>query len=113
MPLARLGAARKFSGNSLRVKRRHLLYHGTLLFDFDLELIARCLKHPPREPDYRAGRPHAEFVANLPATREQLRTALESSWQATTALAPWPRERTAALMEQKYGRDEWNLHGQV
>ena len=26
----------KFSGNSLRVRRTHLLYHGTLLYDFSL-----------------------------------------------------------------------------
>ena len=71
-------AAKKFSGKSLRVKRRHLLYHGTLLFDFDMELVARCLRHPPREPNYRAGRPHADFLTNLPATREQLRAALTS-----------------------------------
>ena len=32
-------APRKFSGNSLRVKRTHLLYHGTLLYAFDLALI--------------------------------------------------------------------------
>src|SRR5262249_25600881 len=107
------GAAKKFSGNSLRVKRRHLLYHGTLLFDFDLSLISRCLKHPPREPDYRQGRRHDEFVANLPTTREQLRATLQHAWQATAPLADWPRERTAALVEQKYLRDEWNLRGQV
>src|SRR5258706_12613484 len=35
--------ARKFSGNSLRVKRTHLLYHGTLLYAFDLGLIEKCL----------------------------------------------------------------------
>jgi lipoate---protein ligase len=34
--------ARKFSGNSLRVKRTHLLYHGTLLYAFDLGLIEKC-----------------------------------------------------------------------
>ena len=57
---------RKVSGNSVRCKREHLLYHGTLLYDFQLDLIDRCLRMPPREPDYRAGRPHADFVANLP-----------------------------------------------
>ena len=34
----------KFSGNSLRCKRTHLLYHGTLLYDFDLSLISSLLK---------------------------------------------------------------------
>ena len=27
---------RKISGNALRIKREHFLYHGTLLYDFDL-----------------------------------------------------------------------------
>ena len=51
-------ALRKFSGNSLRAKRRHLLYHGTLLYNFDLSLIETCLSAPPRQAiaDYR-GRP--------------------------------------------------------
>ena len=33
----------KFSGNSLRMRRRFLLYHGTLLYDFPLDLISRYL----------------------------------------------------------------------
>ncbi len=60
---------RKFSGNSLRVKRTHFLYHGTILYDFDLSLIARCLLSPPRQPEYRSGRDHRAFVTNLSATR--------------------------------------------
>ncbi len=47
---------RKVSGNSVRCKRRCLLYHGTLLYDFPLPLIGRLLQEPPRSPDYRAGR---------------------------------------------------------
>ena len=49
---------RKFSGNSLRCKRDHLLYHGTLLCQFPLQLISNCLRTPPRQPEYRDGRPH-------------------------------------------------------
>lgn len=57
---------RKFSGNSQRWKKRAFLHHGTILYDFDLPRISRYLKHPSREPDYRCGRSHPEFVANLP-----------------------------------------------
>src|SRR5262245_48269753 len=49
---------RKFSGNSVRCKRDHLLYHGTVLYGFDLGLIGRLLKSPPRQPAYRGGRAH-------------------------------------------------------
>src|SRR5262245_43034553 len=59
---------RKFSGNSLRCKRDHLLYHGTLLYNFDLELVSRLLRMPPRQPDYRGHRAHADFLTNIPVT---------------------------------------------
>jgi lipoate-protein ligase A len=51
---------RKFAGNSLRAKRTHLLYHGTLLYNFNLPLIETCLHSPPRQPDYRNGRTHEQ-----------------------------------------------------
>jgi lipoate---protein ligase len=63
--------SQKCSGNSLRVARDHLLYHGTLLVDFDLSLVERCLKTPPRQPAYRQQRPHRNFVTNLPWDRLQ------------------------------------------
>ncbi|MDP6447918.1 MAG: lipoate--protein ligase family protein, partial [Pirellulaceae bacterium] len=47
---------RKFSGNSLRCRRSHLLYHGTLLYNFTLDSVGQCLRAPPRQPDYRESR---------------------------------------------------------
>ena len=75
-----ISSARKFSGNSLRVKRTHCLYHGTLLYDFDLSLLSKCLQMPPRKPEYRGERSHTDFVANLPVSREALTEAIESAW---------------------------------
>ncbi|MCC9606953.1 lipoate--protein ligase family protein [Blastopirellula sp. JC732] len=99
---------RKFSGNSLRVKRDHVLYHGTLLYDFPLELIADCLRHPPRTPDYREQRDHTQFVTNLPISREQLKAALIETWGADQPLTEWPQQRTADLVAERYATDEWN-----
>lgn len=73
---------RKFSGNSQRWKKRAFLHHGTILYDFDLPRISRYLKHPSREPDYRRGRSHVEFVANLPLPRQEVVTAFERTWNA-------------------------------
>ncbi len=98
----------KFSGNSVRVKREHLLYHGTLLYDFPLEWIPRYLKEPPRQPDYRRRRPHAEFVANLPLDGPALRQAVLEAWEADEPVGGWPGERTAELVAAKYGRPEWH-----
>ncbi|MEZ6079680.1 MAG: hypothetical protein R3C56_29625 [Pirellulaceae bacterium] len=41
-------SGRKVSGNSVRLVRDWMLYHGTLLLDMDLTLAERLLKHPPR-----------------------------------------------------------------
>lgn len=101
-------SARKISGNSLRIKRSHLLYHGTILYDFPLSLISTCLRTPPRQPDYRAARPHDQFVANLPVRAEELRGAIARIWHADELLADWPRQRTAALVRERYSRVEWN-----
>jgi lipoate-protein ligase A len=99
---------RKFSGNSLRVKREHLLYHGTLLYDFPLELIAACLAAPPRQPDYRAGRSHLDFVANLPIGAALLRRALIAAWGANEPLVDWPHALTDQLVAEKYAMRDWN-----
>lgn len=71
---------RKVSGNAQRRGRRALLHHGTLLYAFDQRLAGRYLKEPARQPAYRAGRVHADFIGNLPlseaATTARLRAGL-------------------------------------
>jgi lipoate-protein ligase A len=99
---------RKFSGNSLRCKRDHLLYHGTLLCNFSLDLIGRWLKSPPRQPDYRRQRSHVEFVTNLGLDAGQLRNALADQWQATDALEAWPELLTSQLVKQRYLQATWH-----
>jgi lipoate-protein ligase A len=99
---------RKFSGNSLRCKRRHVLYHGTLMYDFPLASVSRLLRPPPREPDYRAGRLHADFIANLPVTRAELEHALIRGWEATEPLADWPQQAVERLCADRYRQAEWN-----
>jgi lipoate-protein ligase A len=99
-------ADRKVSGNSLRLKRGHLLYHGTLLYDFPLELIGRVLAMPPRQPDYRLWRPHDAFVTNLPLPAAAIRRAVAAMWKADEPYPDWPQARTAALAAEKYGRLE-------
>jgi lipoate-protein ligase A len=100
---------RKFSGNSLRAKRTHFLYHGTLLYDFDLPLVASCLRAAPRQPAYRYSRNHGDFVANLPQSREELEAAVLAAWPTTEELIDWPHQRVAQLVDERYGLAEWNL----
>lgn len=98
----------KFSGNSVRCRRGHLLYHGTLLYDFPLALISQCLTMPPRTPDYRAGRDHQSFVVNLPASAEAIRAALRAAWKADRPRSDWPRSETERLVRERYARRDWN-----
>ena len=101
------GAERKFSGNALRVRRHGVLYHGTLLDAFDLDLIGRVLRHPPREPDYRGGRPHAAFLANLGLGPARLTAAVREAFGAARLETEWPRERVARLVRDRYADAAW------
>jgi lipoate-protein ligase A len=91
----------KFSGNALRIKREYFLYHGTLLYDFDLDLVSELLASQTREPLYRASRTHQEFIANLPTTRKQLTDAVITGWHARETIKAWPRERMIQILKTK------------
>jgi len=56
---------RKISGNAMAKRWGGLLLHGTLLLEMDLDLVEACLRHPPREPDYRGRRTHRDFLTSL------------------------------------------------
>jgi lipoate---protein ligase len=100
--------AMKVSGNSLRVGRRWMLYHGTLLIDMELSLIAQVLNHPPREPEYRQGRPHAGFLANLHVDSDAVRESLASVWNADGALESLPTTIVHRLVKERYSQASWN-----
>ena len=100
-------ADRKFSGNAQQRKRTHLLHHGTILHAFDMTSIPRYLKAPPRQPDYRRQREHAEFLTNLPIEGETLERVLREVWQADEVAENWPTELVRQMVAEKYLRDEW------
>ena len=56
---------RKIGGSALYLRRDLLYYSTTLLHHPDVEAMERYLRHPPREPVYRRGRSHRDFVAGL------------------------------------------------
>ena len=56
---------RKIGGSCIYRTRGLVYYSTTLLVDPDLDLVDRYLTHPPREPDYRAGRSHRKFMGSL------------------------------------------------
>jgi lipoate-protein ligase A len=98
---------RKFSGNAQQRKRDHLVHHGTLLYGFDLDLVGRYLHLPERQPDYRRGRDHTEFLMNLPLEVSELKYGLRQCWQAHVETLTWPAEVVGQLVAEKYGQADW------
>ena len=104
------GRELKFSGNAQRRKRRTLLFHGTLLCDFDLALIPQLLRRPSWAPEYRANREHSEFVTNLGIPCDIVHSVLAAAWGATRSAPGRPRDRSdiIPLLTSRYGQPEWH-----
>ena len=100
---------KKCSGNSLRVHRDHLLYHGTILYNFDLRFLHRCLKFAPRQPEYRQGRDHIDFVTNVPVDPYDFAKSLRIHFGAETSV---DSTVYASLMRQirhdRYDCENWH-----
>jgi lipoate-protein ligase A len=99
----------KFSGNAQRRKKSYLVFHGAILLNLDLARIEELLPMPSLQPEYRAGRRHKDFLMNLQISPERVKMALAKVWQAEQTLQELPLTRMRQLVEEKYGRREWNL----
>jgi len=74
---------RKVGGLAIKRGRDAMLLHGTLLACADIETVAALLRHPAREPAYRRGRAHADFLLNLgPIDHESLAQRVAGSMAA-------------------------------
>jgi lipoate-protein ligase A len=98
----------KFSGNAQYRKSNCVLVHGTFLLKFELALIERYLRQPARQPAYRQGRPHAQFVTNLEIDAAELCRRLKEAWQASDEFFEVPFSRIDALVKERYQRREWS-----
>jgi lipoate-protein ligase A len=56
---------KKILGSSIYRKKSMVFYHAVLNISETPEFIGRYLKHPAREPDYRIGRRHEDFVTSI------------------------------------------------
>lgn len=66
-----VSGGRKFGGSAQHRLQNWFMVHCSILSDFPIERISRCLKMPSRQPDYRAGRSHENFLANLASLAQQ------------------------------------------
>ena len=103
---------RKVSGNAQKRRKHGMLHHGTLLHKADTAAMARYLREPADQPDYRQGRTHADFVQALPLSRETLMAVVCETFDLDLAEAadPLPGEIAEArrLAAEKYRDPAWN-----
>lgn len=78
---------RKIGGSCIFRRKDVLYYSTTLLVSPKIDLIERYIAHPPREPDYRRGRRHREFLGWLAAIDE---TTTPESVRSTLSLELTP-----------------------
>jgi len=58
-------SGKKILGSAIYRSKDALLYHAVLNLGEPTSTFERYLKHPSKEPDYRLGRSHSEFVTSL------------------------------------------------
>lgn len=101
---------RKCAGSAQRRLRRHFLVHVSLLYNFPLELVSRYLGAPARQPAYRQGRSHAEFLINLGLPRSRIIDQIRAAWlegEPSVQDAPVPFDLVARLVAEKFADPAW------
>ncbi|MDP8239782.1 MAG: hypothetical protein P9X24_11895 [Candidatus Hatepunaea meridiana] len=83
---------KKFCGSCIQRNKDYLYYSTTLLVEPQVQIMERYLTYPPREPEYRNGRSHTEFVGSLPVKcGVELAQALRVKLNNKTAIAELKR----------------------
>jgi lipoate---protein ligase len=100
----------KCGGSAQRRLKKWFLVHCSLLYNFRLDLISRYLTIPSRQPAYRAGRGHAEFVRNLDVSRDSLTACMMSMVLPDVegqAVPELPLDLVKTLVLEKFGNEAW------
>jgi len=79
------------------------------LLNFDIPLIDKFLRMPSKEPDYRQGRSHGDFLTNLNLPADSVKKSLSEAWGATEPMEVVPRDAIALLARDKYVTSGWNF----
>jgi lipoate-protein ligase A len=86
---------RKILGSSMHRREGRLVYHAVLNLGEGTQVFERYLRHPRREPDYRQGRLHGEFVTSLKEEGynldfHELATRLDACFNADSSSFNYP-----------------------
>lgn len=99
---------KKISGNAQHRSKNFILHHGTILYNFDLNLISRYLKMPKDIPDYRQNRPHLDFVSNIPISSTDFKKALIDIFELKVTLKPQqPSSQEVSLLQKLLQKHSW------
>ena len=113
LPISDLAVSgKKISGNAQARKKKFFLHHGTILFAMDTAKIAEYLKYPPKEPEYRKGRDHDDFVTNSPLDADELEHLIIGTFgvpDVAVELSEKNVKGLKGLVDAKYSQDSWNL----
>jgi lipoate---protein ligase len=89
----------KFSGNAQHRGKTHILHHGTILYDFNLDLVSKYLKMPKDIPEYRKARSHKDFITNIYIKPAEFKQAFARSFGITESPQPLTAEEASSLRE--------------
>jgi lipoate-protein ligase A len=101
---------RKCGGSAQRRLRRWFMVHCSILYQFPIERIVRYLALPTRQPAYRQGRAHRDFLSNLELPREALVDVLRPADSPCAGPSPaldGPMSLLPSLLAEKYANPAW------
>jgi lipoate-protein ligase A len=101
---------RKCGGSAQRRLKNWFMVHCSILYDFPIERIVRYLTVPARQPEYRQGRTHEDFLSNLGLPRQALVAAIcgdsLADWRSDVA-PEVPRALVESLVSEKFANPAW------
>lgn len=101
---------RKFAGSAQRRLRNWILVHASILYDLPIHRVDRYLRLPDRQPAYRGGRSHEDFLMNLPISRTIVCDLIRSTWTPSSLLAATsdvPQDLLESLLTEKFANRSW------
>ena len=99
----------KWSGNAQQRKKKYILHHGTILYNFDNSVVKKYLKMPVRQPEYRSQRHHTDFLTNINLPIDIIIKLISDEWQAQNNVYQINAQRIEELVRSKYGTPGWLL----
>ncbi|MGP0067202.1 MAG: biotin/lipoate A/B protein ligase family protein [Isosphaeraceae bacterium] len=101
---------RKCGGSAQRRLKRWFMVHCSILYRFPIDRIVRYLATPARQPAYRQGRAHRDFLSNLELPREALVDVLRPGDSPCAGPSPAldaPMRLLPSLLAEKYANPAW------